>query len=453
MRAFVPRSDAASLKRSRKEVLGRALRVLFLLVLSNTSARVARADKVAITHVTVIDASSPAPRLDMTVVFEGSRIRAVGRSDSVSVPAGARVIDGSKKYVIPGLWDMHGHLTDATEAAFPLLVAHGIAGVRDLGGNTDQIDRWRGEIARGTRLGPLIVRAGPFVDGPKESLLNRLALTGPAAARRAVDSLAARGVDCIKVHNLLPRDAFFAVLSESRNLQLPVAVHLPRNVSSAEASDSGAASLEHIETLIESALYRPGATAKTWDEALAESQGEPGARLWATFVKNGTYYCPTLAAYYRGFVHWQGDPKKVARRRIALTKLVEVAGDMHRAGVPLLAGSDYTEASVGVMPGADLHQELAFMVEAGLTPWEAIRCATWNPAKFLGRQDSLGTIERGKRADLLLLRADPLENINHTRDIEFVVLGGRLIELSPPILAVPSAQHPKSPPTAKNPKR
>lgn len=129
---------------------------------------------------------------------------------------------------------------------------------------------------------------------------------------------------------------------------------------------------------------------------------------------------------------WGADPKKVAKRRVALSKLIDLTGDMYRAGVLLLAGSDFTEASVGVRPGADLHQDLAMLVEAGLTPMEALKCATLNPARFLGMQDSLGTIEPGKRADLVLLGADPLENINNTRTIEAVILGGRLIEVPAP---------------------
>jgi imidazolonepropionase-like amidohydrolase len=396
---------------------------------------VAAAAPIAIRHVTVIDAGAPAPRPGMTVIVSGRRISAVGAAGEVTVPRDARVIDGAGKFLIPGLWDMHGHLSDATESAFPLLVANGITGVRDLGGNLERIDRWRAEIARGTRLGPIIVRCGPFIDGPKDSKEDRLAITEPAAARRAVDSLAARGVDCLKVHNALPREAFFALLSEARKLKLPVAVHLPHGVTAAEASDSGAASLEHIETLIESAAYRPGATAKTWNDALSESLGEAGAKVFATFVRNGTFYDPTLAAYYRGFVHWWQGPEKLAKRRVALTKLIDLTGDMHRAGVQLLTGSDFSADSLSRRPGADLHQELAMLVEAGLTPLEAIKCATLNPARFLGMQDSLGTIEPGKRADLVLLGADPLANINHTRAIQAVFLGGRLIEVPPPRVA------------------
>lgn len=425
--------------------LDRALTLTLLAIaLAVGGAQPVVAASLAITDVTVIDPGSPAAQPNMTVVVTGSRIDALGPTGSVTVPRGTRVIDGRRKFLIPGLWDMHGHLSDATEAAFPLLVAHGIAGVRDLGGNLAELDRWRAEIARGTRLGPLILRAGPFVDGPKDSTRNRLAITEPAVARRAVDSLAALGVDCLKVHNKLPRAAFFALLDQARKRNLPVAVHLPEGVSMAEASDSGAASIEHIEMLISSAAYRPGATAKTWDEALGENLGEAGARLFATLARNRTYYDPTLTAYYRGFVHWEGqDTAKVRKRRLALSKLMAVAGDMHRAGVQILAGADFGEASVGVRPGVDLHHELAMLVEVGLTPLEALRCATLNPARFLGREDSLGTIAPGKRADLVLLAANPLENINNTRTIEAVILGGRLVEVPAPRAATAPVGKPK----------
>jgi imidazolonepropionase-like amidohydrolase len=412
--------------------------LLVLAVAAIAHAPVAAVDRappgsLAITGVTIIDPVA-APESSMTVVVSGRRITAIGPTGATAVPRGARVIDGAKKFLIPGLWDMHGHLTDATEAAFPLLVANGITGVRDMGGNLGQLDRWRAQIARGTRLGPLIVRCGPFVDGPKDITENRLAITDPAAARRAVDSLADRGVDFIKVHNALPREAFFAVLSEARKRRLPVAVHLPHGMTVAEASDSGAASLEHIETLIESAAFRPGATAKTWTDAWSENLGEAGAKIFATFVRNHTWFDPTLTAYYHGFVLWEDDTAKVAKRRIAMARLIDLTRDMHRAGVQLLAGSDFTDAGHGVRPGVDLHHELAMLVEAGLTTREALQCATIQPARFLGMQDSLGTIEAGKRADLVLLDANPLENINNSRTIDAVILGGQLVEIPAPRL-------------------
>ena len=405
------------------------LPILLSLAATVAAAGSAAAAPLVFTHVTVIDATGAPAKPDMTVVVEGSRITALGPSVSVAAPRGASVIDAAGKFLIPGLWDMHAHLTDATEAAFPLLVEHGITGVRDLGGKLDRVDRWRAEIARGERTGPLIVRAGPFVDGPKDAA-DRLTVTDPAGARRAVDSLEAVGVDLIKVHNKLPRDAFFALMEQARKTGLPVAVHLPSGVTSAEASAAGARTLEHIETLIESALFRPGATAKTWEAALAENTGASGAALCSTLVANGTWYDPTLVAYRRGFALWGSDTRKLAIRRACFQKLQTLAGDLHRAGVRMVAGSDFTESSVGLRAGADLHEELALLVEAGLSPMEAIQAATLNPAKCLGREDSLGTIEKGKRADLVLLDCDPLDNIDNTRTIRSVVFGGRLVEVA-----------------------
>jgi imidazolonepropionase-like amidohydrolase len=227
------------------------------------------------------------------------------------------------------------------------------------------------------------------------------------------------------VHNALPHDAFFALTDEARKQGIPVAVHLPKGISAAEASDAGAKSLEHIETLIESALWRKDATAKTIEEGLAEISGKAGAALFARFVKNGTWYVPTLVAYERGFVLWGDDPKEVAARIEVHLKQVALVGSMHRAGVEILAGTDFSDWAL--VPGVDLHNELALFVEAGFTPMEALQSATMKPAKFLGKLDSLGTVEKGKVADLVLLEANPLEDISHTRMINSVVLGGKLI--------------------------
>ena len=393
--------------------------------------------QLVITHVTIIDASGAPAKPEMTIVITNGRIAALGKTGEVGLPKDARIIDASGKFLIPGLWDMHGHLTYASENALALLIENGITGVRDLGGELEQIDHWRKEIAEGRRLGPHIVRAGPFVDGPKPGLKDRLTVKTAAEAREAVDTLQRRGVDFIKVHNGLSRESFFAVADQARKKGIPLAVHLPsgmwtrpqgEGVSMAEASDAGAKSLEHVEVLLESSLYRKGATAKTFEEAIAENSGEAGKALFARLVRNGTWYVPTLVAYYRGFVLSGGDPTETeARRQIHLKnlKLVEV---MHRAGVEILAGSDFSDWAL--VPGVDLHNELALLVEAGFTPMEALQSATIKPAKFLGKLDSLGTIEKGKIADLVLLDANPLEDISHTRKINSVIIGGKLVPTS-----------------------
>jgi imidazolonepropionase-like amidohydrolase len=377
----------------------------------------------AITHVTVIDCTGAAPVPNATVVIANGLITAVGPTASVSIPAGVRTVDGSEKFLIPGFWDMHGHLTDATEDAFPLLVMNGVTGVRDMGGDLAQLDRWRSEIAHGTRVGPHIVRAGPFVDGPKQEVTNRLTVRTPEEARQAVRQLKAEGVDFIKVHNALAPPAFFALMDEARKQHIPVAVHLPQGVSSAEASDAGATSLEHIETINESALWRKGATAKTVEQAVDENLGPAGQELFQRFAKNRTWYVPTLVAYERGFVLWSNDPEAPKPRLEVLQKQIRLVGMMRKAGVPIMAGSDFSDWAM--VPGIDLHNELALLVEAGFTPLEALQAATLNPAKFLGKTERFGTIQVGRAADLVLLDANPLEDISHTRKINAVVLGGK----------------------------
>ncbi|MGA7217106.1 MAG: amidohydrolase family protein [Candidatus Sulfotelmatobacter sp.] len=400
--------------------------LLFFCLLCPAAAQ--KENSLAITHATVIDCTGAAAKPNSTVVVTGGLISAVGSSEAVTIPSGAQVVDAKGKFLIPGLWDMHGHLTDATADAFPLLIMNGVTGVRDMGGDLDQIDRWRSEIENGTRVGPHIIRAGPFVDGPKQGVTNRLTVRTPEEARQAVHTLKAKGVDFIKVHNALPRDAFFALTDEARKEHMPVAVHLPQGVSSAEASDAGVASLEHIETINESALWRKGATAKTVEQAIDENLGPAGQELFQRFVKNGTWYVPTLVAYERGFVLWSNDPESLIPRMNVQAKQIELVRMMHKAGVQIMAGTDFSDWAL--VPGVDLHNELALLVEAGFSPLEALQAATLKPAKFLGKTDTFGTIQVGRAADLVLLDMNPLEDISHTRKIHAVVLGGKLFPIA-----------------------
>jgi imidazolonepropionase-like amidohydrolase len=174
---------------------------------------------------------------------------------------------------------------------------------------------------------------------------NRLTVRTPEEARQAVHTL--KGVDFIKVHNALPPDAFFALMDEARKEHVPVAVHLPQGVSSAEASDAGVASLEHMETVNESALWRKGATAKTVEQAVDENLGPAGQELFQRFVKNGTWYVPTLVAYERGFVLWSNDPESLKPRLDVHQKQIELVRMMHKAGVQIIAGSDFSDRGYG----------------------------------------------------------------------------------------------------------
>jgi imidazolonepropionase-like amidohydrolase len=385
--------------------------------------------RIVITDVTVVDPSGtrefPRP---VSVVVDAGHIVAVSPSLPSSARSGAQVIAGHGRFLIPGLWDMHVHVVDAGEGALGEAVAAGVTGIRDLGGELPVLDAWRREIAAGERVGPLILRAGPVLDGVNPGAWHRVTVLDSVRAVFVVDSLAALGVDCIKVHASLPRAAFFAAVAEARRRRLPVAVHLPKEVTAAEASDAGAASLEHVaETLIASAINDPRHPAKTMAEAIAASRGARGDSLFGKFVANGTWFVPTLVAY-RSFVNWPGvAPESRVRRAAVLDSQIAITGRMHQVGVHLLTGTDLTNPDSGGVRPRDIHDELDFFVRAGLTPTAALACATTGPARFLGMTDSLGAIQPGKRADLVLLDADPRLDIRNARKIAAVIAGGRLV--------------------------
>lgn len=371
----------------------------------------AQTQAIAFTDVTVIDATGAPAQPAMTVVVRDGRIVSIGRTGSVAVPRGSQVVRGRGKYLIPGLWDMHVHLTKDDLAP---LVANGVTGVRDMGNALADVDDWRARIAAHVLVGPQIFRVGPILNG-EEYGPAQLAIQTEAEARTAVRVLKKVGVDAIKLHTMLPRDAYFALADEARKLAIPFVGHVPQTVSPAEASNAGQASLEHIQTLFEG-QFPP------------KPDSEP--QLFALFVKNGTVFDPTLVAY-RGSTEAENvDPQLVRDypdllpgRQKLFTGFVALVGMMNRAGVTLLAGTDLSGFK-WIHAGASLHDELALFVDAGLTPMQALQAATRNPARFLHVE--AGTIEVGKRADLVLLDANPLDDIRNTRRIYAVVLDGTL---------------------------
>jgi hypothetical protein len=212
---------------------------------------------------------------------------------------GATVIDGYGKFAIPGLWDMHVHLTATTESALPLLVATGITDVRDMGGRLTQIDDWRSRIAAGIRVGPHIIRVGPVLNGKSFNSF-QMVPGGPEATRGAIRVLQFIGVDAIKVHRRLPHDCYFAAADETKKLGIPLVGHIPMEVTPAEASDAGQATIEHTQTLFEGTFSAnlqeaelPGAIGK-W---LASSEADA---LFAKFVKNRTWVTP----HWRDIWRW-----------------------------------------------------------------------------------------------------------------------------------------------------
>src|SRR5271170_5749162 len=217
----------------------------------------AAASAVAITHITVIDTTGAPPQPDMTVIVKDQRIVELGMSNTVQPPASARLVDGSGKYLMPGLWDMHVHEVfgdwiPRNEKVLPrLFVANGITGVRDMGGDLDVLKVWRAEVAAGRLLGPRMIIAGPMLDGPVPRFPSSAPVATPADARRIVDELQAQGVDFIKIQSLIPRDGYFAAADEAKKLGMVFVGHVPDAVRASEASNAGQKSIEHFTGIFE----------------------------------------------------------------------------------------------------------------------------------------------------------------------------------------------------------
>ena len=444
--------------------------LLWLSVLvASVVAQSARGSKMlVITHVTVIDATGAAGKSDMTVTVVGYRIAGIEQS-SAKIFKDAQVVDGRGKFLIPGLWDMHVHtnfgdwLPGGEEIILPLFVANGVTGVRDMGGDLHQRLKWRDQINAGTILGPRMVISGPMIDGAPPHFPASVPVTTAAEGRKAVDDLKEGGADFIKVQSYIPRDAYFAVAEESKKQGMTFVGHVPDAIRASEASNAGQKSIEHYTGIFEgcSTIEDQLLKGPKGPRRVLETYSEPKcAALIALLAKNGTWQVPTLT-WERGqwliddldlsqspgakyaAVSWRNktykqftesilkelDTDPVAFRRQFVAKELEMTLAMHRAGVPLMAGTD-TAAGVYVIPGFSLHQELELFVKAGLTPMEALQTATLNPAKFLGRTPDSGTVETGKLADLVLLEANPLDDIRNTQKISAVILGGRYFSRS-----------------------
>ena len=454
------------------KTIARLSLILFCSSLLLAQQRTSSRQILVFTHVTLIDATGAEAKPDMTVVIRDGRIAALGRSGKIRPAKGARVIDASGKFLIPGLWDMHVHEWNK-EAFFPLFIANGITGVRDMFSPLPPIKQWRAEVAAGTTIGPQIVAAGIILDGPNPVCAPcSIAVGNAAEGREAVLKVKEMGSDFIKVYSMLPRDAYFAIADEAKRQNMVFAGHVPEFVSAGEASDAGQKSIEHLTGVLvacsakeeelrkenEARLRADGFRGDTMtleqSRALDSFDAKQAAALFTRFKRNGTWMCPTLSVlraqafigdadfrddlrlkYIQNFLRKQfwddgfgfrsHTAEDNARARRVFQKQLEVVGMMKRAGVDFIAGTD--TANPYVFPGFSLHDELALLVQAGFTPMEALQAATRDPARHLGRLDSVGTIEKGKIADLVLLDANPLAEIGNTRKINAVVVGGRFI--------------------------
>jgi hypothetical protein len=447
---------------------------------------------VALRNVTVVDVIDGSLRADQTVLVVGNRITAVGPTAEISVPDDADVLDAAGGFLIPGLWDMHVHsvanialdMAVSSVAAmdwhFPLFLAWGVTGVRNMNDGTGDVsleltNSVKRRLATHELPGPRFLANGPSLDGDPPLGSNSAVVRTAEEGRAAVDKLADSGADFIKVYENLSRETYFAIMDQAQRRRIPVDGHVPFRVTPEEAADAGQRTFEHVLAMAAGCSTSAAAERERFASVLSPRAGAPaleGLTPMTLFQHERALYdsrdpaacAPTIEAYLRNGVadtpnvvayrnvvnakatladegrmrlvpqpirqNWQAmlDTDLYEQMQSVLGPLVPLYAEnahlLNEAGVLLLAGTD-----VGIpalIPGISLHEELELLVEAGLTPLQVLRTATINPARVLGQADSLGSIEVGKLADVVLLEANPLADIRNTQRIRAVVADGRL---------------------------
>jgi imidazolonepropionase-like amidohydrolase len=400
----------------------------------------------------------------MTVLITDNRISKIGKTKKTKVDGDVQIIDGSGKYLIPGLWDMYAHLGDEKDS-WDLFIANGVTSLRvNLG--FPVFHEWRKEISAGELLGPRMIIASGLADGQTPGRRYTPAeIHNEEEGRQFVRNEKKVGADFIKIGTYLSRDDYFAILDEAKKQGLPVSGHVPLSVSAVEVSDAGQKSIDHSYCVKLACSSKEEEFRKRLMELIPtyhnrfklyaeiDYSEQKAEDLFARLKKNNTFVCPTLSVWselaFRGKEEMSNDPRlkfepswKVDRwSQVAVgiekeklmailksnrQKSLDIAGAMSRAGVELLAGTDH--GAPYSIKGFSLHDELELFVRAGLSPIEALRTATYNPAKFFGKLDSMGTIEQGKLADLVLLEANPLEDIRNTQRIAAVIIDGKILK-------------------------
>ena len=419
----------------------------------------------AIENVTIINVETGARLADRTVLIEGNRIAEVGSVPGVDVPPGARRVDGRGKFLIPGLWQMHAHAFvhygidyGDSMAMFQLYIANGVTGVRDMGSTVEQLVEGRRRIRELGIAAPRIVASGPLLDAgaPNPRSLNTtIQVPTPQVGRLVVDLLKEAGMDLVKMHGNFSPEIYASIAESSQALGIPLAGHVPRAVTIVEASDAGQVSIEHLGPLVAYCVPEDDQGAGRIDVPKCEDGLEK-------LRNNGTFFGPTLI----GTLPLTADSPLMAETRLQYVKPAkrstfgtlpdeisptaqaryELSQRLTRmasaAGVRLIASSD--SAGGTRLPGFTGIDELLLFVEAGVSPLEALRAGTLYPAILLDMEDSLGTVEVGKLADLVLLDGDPLTEIRNLRRVAAVIADGRILRLprgrhcSTPCLKMPA---------------
>lgn len=381
----------------------------------------------ALTGARVIDGTGRPPLDDAIVIVRDGRIGSVGPRASTRVPPGVRAIDARGTTITPGFWEMHAHA--AQVEWLPAYLAAGVTTIRDMGGEQPYLTAMRDAVASGAGLGPRVLLAG-LVDGDADGAFGAVVAGTAAKGRDIVARYHAAGFDQMKLYSLLQPDVVSAITASAHGQGMTVTGHVPTALGLTRAVEAGMDHVAHLpingdpRSAQNQATIALLARRKTvidptlpWNELLGHA---PETAL-ESFEPGFAHAPPALLANYRSVKN--DTDAATARKRVTDSEIMVKA--LFDAGVPIVAGTD------GALPGYSVARSIEMYVEAGLTPMQAIESATRVPAAAMGRSRDSGTIEVGKRADLVVLNANPLDDIRHVRDMRWVVADGRMLVPAP----------------------
>jgi imidazolonepropionase-like amidohydrolase len=405
-----------------------------------------RAQKMAIVGGTLIDGTGRTPIPDSVVLIENGKITAAGSNSQIRIPAGFQKIDARGKTILPGLWDMHAHFEQVEWG--PIYLAAGATTVRDVGNEFEFITAVRDAVANGRGLGPHLFLAG-VVDGTSTFALGVNRVDTPEQAKMWTDKYHDAGFQQMKIYSSVKLEELKDVATEAHRLGMTVTGHIPEGLNAYQAIEAGQDQINHLTYIADIMVPPLPDKATQLDGFKARSEidmNSPESRKAIAFlVQHKTVVDPTLALMEFFTANTSKSPlsiepgvAKVAPELAAILsetgppspyaelqekvfqKEVEIVGALHKAGITIVAGTDQT------VPGYSLYREIELYVQAGFTPMEAIQAATIVPARVMGVDKELGTVEAGKRADLIILDANPLDSIHNIRTVKFVITNGTM---------------------------
>jgi imidazolonepropionase-like amidohydrolase len=461
---------------------------LFVIVITTCqSPEFDFAGAVVIQNITTIDAVNGANENRDVVIRDGKIIK-VGETEDLSGVENVELMDGTGKYLIPGLWDTHVHFSfieELTPAMFDLFLIYGITSVRDTGAEIGYVKEWQNRALANPLEAPRVMIAGPLLDGmpnvydgssPGRPLLSE-GFSTVEEITEGIYRLDSIGVDLLKAYEMLTPEQFEEVTRLGRELGLKVTGHVPLSMDVISASNAGMNSMEHLRNLElssasnadelleerrqmlidgkddEGGVLRSRIHSAQRERAIQNYDDQKNDEILAVLARNETWQIPTLAlnlgateqhftepewietfrylpqsveANWRESAEGRSDSEITPFRAQQSEWLLNMAGKIHRAGVEIMAGTD---TPIGLLtPGKSLHRELRLLVEAGLTPLEALKTATLNPARYFGLEDELGSIEEGMWADLIILDSNPMDDIRNTKEIHTVIRQGNVLD-------------------------